>query len=127
MPKKNWKQELNQTINFIAHNHSKNRKQFLNANAEMVRRVVEGQGSDDRTPDDGAWIVCNISSAHIPAFCKTLYKNGYDLGTYRIGVKGKITPSETRRSVFAYRRRNEFQGYLFLCRGDKRFRNTFLR
>ena len=90
MPEKNWKQELNKTIKFIARNRGGRRRKFLNANAEMVRRVVKGQGSADRTPNDGAWIVCNISSAHIPAFCKTLYKNGYDLGTYRIGDDGNV-------------------------------------
>ena len=95
MPEKNWKQELNKTIKFIARNRGGRRRKFLNANAKMVRRVVKGGSSDDRTPDDGAWIVCNISSAHIPAFCKTLsegkaYKNGYDLGKYRIGTDGHI-------------------------------------
>ena len=90
MPEKNWKQELNKTIKFIARNRGGRRRKFLNANAKMVRRVVKGGDSDDRTPDDGAWIVCNISSAHIPAFCKTQYKNGYDLGTYRIGTDGEV-------------------------------------
>lgn len=70
---------------------------YLKANAEMICRVVRGQGPDDdkAAPDRGARFVCNISSVHLPAFCSAptdgkTYKNGYDRGRFRIGEDGEV-------------------------------------
>jgi hypothetical protein len=70
------------------------RKAYAVANAEMARRAVDGRGPDDEEPviGSGARMVVNISSAHVPAFCRASasgearpYKNAYDLGRYRLG------------------------------------------
>lgn len=52
------------------------------ANLEMVRRAVDGIGPDspNAKAEAGARMVANMSSAHVPAFCRDGYKNAYDLG-----------------------------------------------
>lgn len=71
-------------------------KGFAATNHAMVEAVVSGYGPDKKTADAGAGArtVMNISSAHVPSFCTAArnmdpspYKNGYDLGHYRIGAK----------------------------------------
>jgi hypothetical protein len=63
---------------------------YTRANHMAMEAVVGGKGPDG-DPIAGARMVANISSAHVPAFCKPkpgskAYKNGYDLKRYyRIG------------------------------------------
>jgi hypothetical protein len=68
--------------------------EYAEANAEAIRGAVTGFGPDDPKPDKnfGAKMVCNMSSAHVPAFVDASisgeekpYKNAYDLSRYRIG------------------------------------------
>ena len=77
------------------------------ANAEMVMRVVRGQGPDKSTVDEssGARAVANLAAVHVPAFCKEPasnrpYKNAYDLKTAsRLGSIPAGTPIPLRSIV----------------------------
>jgi hypothetical protein len=69
-------------------------KAYVDANVDAVRCAVSGRGPDSATTDPhaGARMVCNIASVHIPAFVQASladeaepYKNGYDLGKFRLG------------------------------------------
>jgi hypothetical protein len=70
------------------------RKRYSEANAAAIKSAVAGRGPDASTadPEVGARMVVNIAAVHVPAFCEGSrlpdpkpYKNGYDLGNYRIG------------------------------------------
>jgi hypothetical protein len=66
---------------------------YSEANLKTCRDVIAGRDfySGNEDGESGGRMVVNISSAHIPAFCtasrsgEKAYKNGYDLGKYRIG------------------------------------------
>jgi hypothetical protein len=75
---------------------------YARANADAVSSAVKGLGPDTKQPEgNGVHAVANIPSVHVPAFVKASregdtkpYKNGYDLGSYRIGTP----PPEQKRS-----------------------------
>ncbi|WP_047243859.1 hypothetical protein [Chromobacterium subtsugae] len=69
------------------------------ANHETVQRTLRGMGpdSDAARPEYGAHMVVNISSAHIPAFCRSGYMNAYDLES-EAGMKGGRPPDAPRVS-----------------------------
>ncbi len=67
---------------------------YAAANVEAVQSALAGKGPDTPSVDSraGARMVCNIASVHIPAFVQASlageerpYKNGYDLGKFRVG------------------------------------------
>jgi hypothetical protein len=85
----NWQSEVSTYLNALEGDYILNK--FSLANSGMVQAVAGGKGPDG-DPLAGVRMVANISSAHVPAFCKASaksepkpYKNGYDLGKYRIG------------------------------------------
>jgi hypothetical protein len=89
-----WTDKRTETINTVGHNAKT--LGYAKANAEAIERAVAGQDPHHLTTDSkvGARMVCNISAAHIPAFVTASsngdlkpYKNGYDLGYYRVGGK----------------------------------------
>lgn len=95
-----WKNRLDQLIKSISTDNSE-LENFARANASAIEGAVAGRGPDDviADPEEGARMVVNISSVHVPAFCdarrngdERAYKNGYDLGKYRIGD----SPSEEK-------------------------------
>lgn len=69
---------------------------YRSANAQGVVRAVLGIGPYGKTPDPRAGVraVINIASAHISAFCNSGYKNGYELGSIRIGSAGGLSRRE---------------------------------
>jgi hypothetical protein len=60
---------------------------FAKANADAIDGVVNNIGLDPGSKaSGGARVVFNMSNANIPTFCRTGYKNSYNLGkTVRIG------------------------------------------
>jgi len=68
--------------------------EYTKENAAIVARAISGEDLIDghANEDGGARMAVNIASVHVPAFCKAsreaggkAYKNGYDLGKFRIG------------------------------------------
>lgn len=92
-----WKQKLNDLLSQL----SGETKAFGEANVEAVRRSCIGYGPDATVADpfSGARVVVNIASVHVPDFVKNGYKNGYDLGRYRIGENRRSDKSKTRELV----------------------------
>jgi hypothetical protein len=89
-----WADKRREVINAVGHNTKT--RDYAKANAEAIERAVAGQDPHHQTTDSkvGARMVCNISAAHVPAFVAAssdgdpkAYKNGYDLGYYRVGGK----------------------------------------
>src|SRR6516165_8402898 len=89
----NWANELHSTVKAIAVGDPK-LQEFAEANSKAVEGAINGCGPDSPTPvpDAGARAVFNIPAVHIPIFVraslerkKEPYKNGYDLGKYRVG------------------------------------------
>jgi hypothetical protein len=68
---------------------------YAGANIDAIRAALGGFGPDaalGTAPGMGARMVVNISASHVPAVCSASragearpYKNGYDLGSYRVG------------------------------------------
>lgn len=92
-----------QALNALYDRHEKlghDQLDYAKANASAVQRSAKGQGPDydDRLEGAGVRMVANMASAHIPAFCNDGYKNGYDLGKYRIG-QGSGRPPRLRERV----------------------------
>jgi hypothetical protein len=102
-----WKTRLNDFIkDGIAENTE--RHAFALANTDAIECAITGWRSDDLgvDPEAGARMVVNISSVHVPAFCEASrtndpkpYKNGYDLGKYRIGDSPPNDKLKTREIV----------------------------
>jgi hypothetical protein len=86
----NWLARLNSKISGTLPVHA---SAYRAANAQGVVRAVLGIGPHGSTPDPRAGVraVINIASAHISAFCKSGYKNGYELGSIRIGSTGGLS------------------------------------
>lgn len=81
-PAKDWRSRVEQhvsTLGAVEH--------YARANANAMHRASRGLGPDSSKPDTSAGMRCivNISSTHVPAFCQDGYKNGYDLGKFRVG------------------------------------------
>lgn len=88
-----WNSRLDELISSIC-NSDTELSSYAYANSEAIERAIAGLGTDENNaePGAGARMTVNMSSVHIPAFCKASmsgepkpYKNGYDLGNYRIG------------------------------------------
>jgi hypothetical protein len=87
--------------------YSGEEEKTAHANAEMVKRVVRGQGPDKDAIDEssGARAVVNLAAVHVPAFCESPasskpYKNAYDLKTAaRLGSIPAGTPIPLRSIV----------------------------
>jgi hypothetical protein len=88
-----WKAQLAKFIKIAAAADPELEK-FAKANVAAIESAVAGRGPDASTaePQAGARMVVNIAAVHVPAFCEASrrkepkpYKNGYDLGNYRIG------------------------------------------
>lgn len=85
-----WEHKADQAIREI---RDANARDYAAANRAAVSDAVAGRGPDSTAAADetGVHAVFNISSAHIPAFCRaapnerTPYKNCYDLGTHVVG------------------------------------------
>jgi hypothetical protein len=91
---RDWDKEA---TDFLATAADAQRSAYGNANLNTCKDLVAGRDpySGNEDGESGARMVVNISSAHIPAFCAASrrsdpkpYKNGYDLGTFRIGSPG---------------------------------------
>ncbi len=90
-----WSARLQQVSDAAA--PSPTRPLYDEANIDAIRAALAGLGPDAAAgavaaPGIGACMVANISSAHVPSVCRASrrgderpYKNGYDLGKYRIG------------------------------------------
>jgi hypothetical protein len=101
-----WETRLKEMIAAIASQSGRTAGGYASANAQNVEAAVSGRGPDspDTDPALGARAVCNIPSAHVPAFCDQSkahdpqpYKNGYNLGNYRLGDRDR--PPKTREIV----------------------------
>jgi hypothetical protein len=88
-----WKAQLAKFIKTAAAGHAELEK-FSKANVAAIEGAVAGRGPDASTaePQAGARMVVNIAAVHVPALSEASrrkdpkpYKNGYDLGKYRIG------------------------------------------
>lgn len=92
-----WNQKLNDLLGQL----SGEEKSFAEANVEAVKRSCYGYGPDAANPDpsSGARVVVNIASVHVPDFVRNGYKNGYDLGRYRIGQDRQGDTPKTRELV----------------------------
>ena len=108
-PLPGWATRLNR---LITHWVTRNSADFayLRANCHSVGRVIDGLGPDSPKADPraGARMVVNLSSAHIPAFCRASakgdpkpYKNGYDLAPFAEGRKQSPPISPDRAAVDA--------------------------
>ena len=93
----NWKQKLKCLLNKL----NGKEKSFAEANIEAVKKSCKGIGPDADKPDkySGARMVVNIASVHVPDFVKHVYKNGYDLGKYRIGKQRQKNEPKIRELV----------------------------
>ncbi|MEU1972326.1 hypothetical protein ABZ477_11755 [Microbacterium sp. NPDC019599] len=68
------------------------------ANAEIVRRVVEGIGIDSgRRAGAGARVVFNLSCVHVPAVLADRYLNAYDLEADPAATVGERPPTRRER------------------------------
>lgn len=85
-------------------------EEYADANLNTCIDLVAGRdpysGKEDR--ESGARMVVNISSVHIPAFCEASrkhenrpYKNGYDLGKFRLGSPLPSSELNLRETVDA--------------------------
>lgn len=89
---KDWE---SRRIEFVERsNRDRQGRAYTRANASAIIAALAGRGPDasDPDPDQGAHAVANIASVHVPDFVwlslrgdPKPYKNGYDLGRYRIG------------------------------------------
>ncbi len=104
-----WSSELNAFIRGAAAG-DRQLKEYADANLNICIDLVAGRdlysGKEDR--ESGARMVVNISSVHIPAFCeasrgreKRPYKNGYDLGKFRLGSPPPSSEPNLREIVDA--------------------------
>jgi hypothetical protein len=97
-----WKRKLDSVVKRVS--DASGYKTYVDSNAKMVLRAIKGLQIDSDKKNDGAGyrIVVNMSSAHIPTFCKqSSYKNAYELeASPRIGHK-PVMVSATRKSVDA--------------------------
>jgi hypothetical protein len=96
-----WQKRLRSTLR-KARRKSRAGPNYPSANADLVDCSLSGNGVNaGAAPESGYRIVVNISSAHIPKFCRERqYKNIYDLETSsRIGKPPK--PSQKRLMVDA--------------------------
>jgi hypothetical protein len=81
---------------------------YAEANAAAIQAAVRGLGPDRKDPEPGAGgkMVYNIAAVYIPDFVQASlagepkpYKNGYDLGNYRIGDPPPGGAIKTREKV----------------------------
>jgi hypothetical protein len=97
-----WKQKLQDVVGAISKVSGHNN--YVNSNSTIVLRTIKGLQVDSDKKNEGAGyrIVVNMSSAHIPQFCKqSIYKNAYELeASPRIGSK-PVKVSEKRKIVDA--------------------------
>ena len=85
------------------------RTEYVNANATFVTEAINGRAAfSEPDPDAGAHAVANIASVHVPSFVEAsrrgeqnAYKNGYDLGRYRVGDDEPLRPQSRRERVDA--------------------------
>ncbi len=91
-----WADEVDQYVD----RYQDRERDVVRANADMVRRVIRGQGPDKATVDPaaGGRAVVNLAAVHVPGFCNPkpgdkAYKNTYDLGTTHI--LGETPPGES--------------------------------
>jgi hypothetical protein len=104
--KQSWKKRLNDAIVLAAANDSE-REEYVTANVEFVFDAIEGRDAfDGPDPSAGAHAVANMASAHVPLFVRASlsndpkpYKNGYDLGHYRVGDPEPDEPKSRRETV----------------------------
>jgi hypothetical protein len=97
-----WEQKLNSVVKAISKASGYNN--YVDSNAKIVLRAIKGLQieSDEKNEGAGYRIVVNMSSAHVPTFCKqSSYKNAYELeASPRVGHKpAKV--SNKRRVVDA--------------------------
>jgi hypothetical protein len=85
-------------------------EEYADANLETCIDLVAGRDlySGEEHRESGARMVVNISSVHIPAFCEASrkgeerpYKNGYDLGKFRLGTPPPSSEPNLRGTVDA--------------------------
>lgn len=95
-PAGKWGTRLSKALGELGGDHGDYRR----ANATAVQRAADGYSPDAGVPNEGAGIrmVANIACVHVPAFCRDGYKNGYDLGKYRVGEE-RVDPPKTRELV----------------------------
>lgn len=102
-----WERKKARTIKAAAEG-SAERRAYAHANAAAIAAAISGRGPDSMVndPDNAAHAVVNISSAHIPSFVSLSkagdtkpYKNGYDLGKYRVGESPPDGRLKTRELV----------------------------
>jgi hypothetical protein len=97
-----WKQKLQDVVDAIS--KVSGHDNYVNSSATIVLRAIKGLQIDSDEKNDGAGyrIVVNMSSAHIPTFCKqSIYKNAYELeASPRVGHK-PFKVSAKRKSVDA--------------------------
>jgi hypothetical protein len=106
MTKPDWGTKLKDCVH-AEFQRDAERGEFAQANSNSVIDTIRGCRADTSTidPDFGARMVCNISSVHVPLFVaaslagKKAYKNGYDLGSYRIGGSAPSGSLKTREIV----------------------------
>jgi hypothetical protein len=89
-----WKRQRERMVEAVAGSDANSRR-YAHANGSAIADAISGRGPDaagSRT-ESGAHAVANIPSVHIPSFVRLSiaggrkpYKNGYDLGRYRIGA-----------------------------------------
>ena len=91
--KPNWNKAKEKIVEAIAAGDPA-LESYAEANAASTVSAVSGEDFYSRNvdPETGARVVVSLSSAHLPGFCACSrsgdprpYKNGYDLGRYRIG------------------------------------------
>lgn len=69
------------------------KKPFDKANVASIIATISGKGPEgDKIQDAGAHVVVNISSAHIPSFCREGYKNAYEIFDEQLGRPLQIAP-----------------------------------
>lgn len=104
---KTWKERRDEAIANVAAGRP-DRAEYARANVSFVCDAINGRGSFDANPDPsaGAHAVANIASVHIPMFVQASlnndlkpYKNGYDLGRYRVGDPEPGKPKSRREAV----------------------------
>lgn len=90
----NWESKKADLISALSDKGmERDKKAYLEANAEAVDGVLTGRGPDDSVANAaGAVMIANISSTHLPDFCKASrrgdpkpYKNTYDLNKNIVG------------------------------------------
>jgi len=100
---KSWAERLKQLTAPARRN--KGLAPYVLANIEAIKDMLDGKGPDsaERAADAGAHAVANVAAEHVPAFVSASrrrepnpYKNGYDLGKYRVG---DALPEEEQRKT----------------------------